>query len=113
MAIQIVTAKFDRMKKYIVVGLLAIGTMFGVKANERVHKMSSEVIFFAAEEFKKVTSKELTPRVVEELLKEYPTSKLGGVYKNGKGEFKLIMVLKSGTRRTVYIDSNGNWFNRR
>ena len=92
---------------------MAMGTLFGVKANEPANAMSKEVIIVVAEEFKKVTSKELTPRVIEELLKEYPTSKLGGVYKNDKEEFKLIMVLKSGTRRTVYIDSNGNWFNRR
>ena len=92
---------------------MAIGTMFAVKASEPTNLKSNEILFFTAEEFKKVTSKELTPRIVEELIKEYPTSKLGGVYKNDKGEFKLIMVLKSGTRRTVYIDSNGNWFNRR
>jgi hypothetical protein len=101
------------MKKYIVVGLMVIGTMVAAKASEPINLISNEVLFLTAEEFKKVTSKELTPRIVEELIKEYPTSKLGGVYKNDKGEFKLIMVLKSGTRRTVYIDSNGNWFNRR
>lgn len=92
---------------------MAIGTMFSVTANEPKNRLSGEVVLLTAEEFKKVTSKELTPKVVEELLKEYPTSKLGGVYKNAKGEFKLIMVLASGARRTVYIDSNGNWFNKR
>ncbi len=101
------------MKKYIVVGLLAIGTIFSATANETVSTVINEVAIFSTEEFKKITSKELTPKVVEELLKEYPTSKLGGVYKNSRGEFKLIMVLKSGTRRTVYIDSNGNWLNKR
>jgi len=101
------------MKKYVVVGLMAIGTIFGATAHDREVTSASEVIVLAADEFKKVTSKELTPKVVEELLKEYPTSKLGGVYKNSKGEFKLIMVLASGTRRTVYIDENGNWLNKR
>ncbi|MFT5735740.1 MAG: hypothetical protein ACJAU2_000858 [Maribacter sp.] len=105
--------KFYSMKKYIVVGLLAIGTIFSATANETVSTVINEVAIFSTEEFKKITSKELTPKVVEELLKEYPTSKLGGVYKNSRGEFKLIMVLKSGTRRTVYIDSNGNWLNKR
>lgn len=62
------------------------------------------------EEYKKVDSSELTPEVVEEILKQYPTSKLAGVYKNSKGQFKLIMVLQSGTRRTVYIDQYGRWF---
>lgn len=62
------------------------------------------------DEFKKVDSSELTPAVVEQILKEYPTSKLGGVYKNNKGQFKLIMVLQSGSRRTVYIDQYGRWF---
>jgi hypothetical protein len=55
----------------------------------------------------------LTPPVIEEILKQYPTSKLGGAYKNDRGEFKLIMVLKSGTRRTVYIDQYGNWINKK
>jgi hypothetical protein len=105
--------KFYSMKKYVVVGLMAIGTIFSATANETVSTVINEVVIFSTEEFKKTTSKELTPKVVEELLKEYPTSKLGGVYKNSQGEFKLIMVLKSGTRRTVYIDSNGNWLNKR
>lgn len=63
------------------------------------------------DEFKKVDSSELTPAVVEQILKEYPTSKLGAVYRNDKGHFKLIMVLQSGSRRTVYIDQYGRWFN--
>ncbi|WP_156950069.1 hypothetical protein [Maribacter antarcticus] len=101
------------MKKYIVVGLMVIGTIFSATANETVSAVINEVAIFSTEEFKKVTSKELTPKVIEQLLKEYPTSKLGGVYKNSKGEFKLIMVLQSGTRRTVYIDYNGNWLNKK
>lgn len=63
-----------------------------------------------SEEFKKVDSSQLTPPVIEEILKQYPTSKLAAVYKNSKNQFKLVMVLKSGTRRTVYIDSYGRWF---
>jgi|TARA_R110000737_G_scaffold339683_1_gene361876 hypothetical protein len=101
------------MKKYIVAGLIAIGTIFSATANTMISISDNEVVVVSTEEFKKVTSKELTPKVVEQLLKEYPTSKLGGVYKNSQGEFKLIMVLQSGTRRTVYIDSNGNWLNKR
>ncbi len=101
------------MKKYWILGLLAMGTMFNVTAKETILPLVNVTHVFLADEFKKVTSKELTPKVVEELLKEYPTSKLGGVYKNTKGEFKLVMVLKSGTRRTVYIDSYGNWLTKR
>ncbi len=101
------------MKKYLVLGLMAMGTLISVSANETERNLSSENITALIEEFKKVTAKELTPKVVEQLLKEYPTSKLGGAYKNNKGEFKLIMVLKSGTRRTVYIDQYGNWLNKR
>jgi hypothetical protein len=52
-----------------------------------------------------VSASELTPPVIDELLKQYPTSKLAAVYRNDKGDFKLIMVLQSGTRRTVYIDA--------
>ena len=65
---------------------------------------------YLVNDYKKVDSSELTPAVVEQILKEYPTSKLAGVYKNEKGQFKLIMVLQSGTRRTVYIDQFGRWF---
>ncbi len=101
------------MKKYVVMSLMAMGTIFNATANETKNTSTNEVVSFLVEEFKKVTSKELTPQIVDELLKEYPTSKLGGVYKNDKGEFKLIMVLKSGTRRTVYIDSYGNWLNKK
>ena len=101
------------MKKYLVIGLMTIGVTFNVTAKETTPTEPVERTILLADEFKKVTSKELTPKVVEELLKQYPTSKLGGVYKNSKGEFKLIMVLKSGTRRTVYIDSHGNWLNKK
>lgn len=72
-----------------------------------------EITAITTDEFKKVDSSELTPPVVEEILKQYPTSKLAGVYKNNKGQFKLIMVLQSGTRRTVYIDQYGNWFKKK
>ncbi|RRQ50331.1 hypothetical protein DZC72_07195 [Maribacter algicola] len=61
------------------------------------------------DDYERIPSSELTPAVVEEILKEYPTSKLGAAYRNSKGIFKLVMVLKSGTRRTVYIDPYGNW----
>lgn len=70
----------------------------------------TNVITAVKDEYKKVDSSELTPAVVEQILKEYPTSKLGGVYKNSRGQFKLIMVLQSGSRRTVYIDQYGRWF---
>jgi len=101
------------MKKYLVLGLMAMGTLTSASASETKKDQPRGTTTMLTEEFKKVTSKELTPKVVEQLLKEYPTSKLGGVYKNNNGEFKLIMVLKSGTRRTVYIDEHGNWLNRR
>lgn len=101
------------MKKYLVLGIMAMGTLTSASASETKKNQPKGTITMLTEEFKKVTSKELTPKVVEQLLKEYPTSKLGGVYKNNNGEFKLIMVLKSGTRRTVYIDEHGNWLNRR
>ena len=92
---------------------MTIGVTFNGTAKETTPAQPVESTILLADEFKKVTSKELTPKVVEELLKQYPTSKLGGVYKNSKGEFKLIMVLKSGTRRTVYIDSYGNWLKKK
>jgi len=100
------------MKRYFIVALFFLGAMYNTEAKD-----SKGISAFAVEkitdDFKKVSSQELTPPVIEELLKQYPTSKLGAVYKNSKGEFKLIMVLKSGTRRTVYIDAYGNWFKKK
>lgn len=60
--------------------------------------------------YKKIDAKELPLPVVEALLKEYPTSKLSQAFRNHQDQFKLIMVLKSGTRRTVFIDAYGRWF---
>ncbi|MDT0538388.1 MULTISPECIES: hypothetical protein [Croceitalea] len=87
--------------------------LFAFNLNAKNIESINEPIEFMeifTDEFKKVNSSELTPPVVEEILKQYPTSKLAAVYKNSKNQFKLIMVLQSGTRRTVYIDSYGRWF---
>ena len=96
------------MKKFVLLTLLAIATFTLSNAN------SNNPIFVSTlnttDGFKRVDSSELTPPVVEQILKEYPTSKLGAVYMNNKGQFKLIMVLQSGSRRTVYIDQYGRWF---
>lgn len=86
---------------------IALSGTFNAQANRAV----SEDVLVVTDDFKKVDSSELTPQVVEQILKEYPTSKLAAVYRNNKGQFKLIMVLQSGTRRTVYIDSYGRWLN--
>ena len=59
--------------------------------------------------YKKIDAKNLPLAVVEALLKGYPTSKLSQAFKNHQDKFKLIMVLKSGTRRTVHIDAYGRW----
>lgn len=101
------------MKKNALLVLLALGMMFNVTAMSVSDTVDKNVEIIIADEFVKVKSSELTPPVVEEILKQYPTSKLGAAYKNDKGEFKLIMVLKSGTRRTVYIDQYGNWINKK
>ncbi|WP_394974672.1 hypothetical protein [uncultured Croceitalea sp.] len=63
--------------------------------------------------FKKIKSSELPPAVVEEILKQYPTSKLRQAYKDSRNTYKLIMVLSSGTARTVYIDSYGRWITKK
>ncbi len=96
------------MKRYLILSLLAIGLTMNVKAmncqnDTLIHNQGIN------DDYKKIPSSELTPAVVEEILKEYPTSKLGAAYRNSRGVFKLVMVLKSGTRRTVYIDPYGNW----
>jgi hypothetical protein len=101
------------MKNYAILVLLAFGMMFSATAMSISKTVETEVVINTVDEFVKIKSSELTPPVIEEILKQYPTSKLGGAYKNDKGEFKLIMVLKSGTRRTVYIDQHGNWINKK
>jgi len=101
------------MKNYALLVFLTFGIVFNASAMNISNTAETEAIEIIADGYVKIKSSELTPPVVEEILKQYPTSKLGGAYKNDKGEFKLIMVLKSGTRRTVYIDQYGNWINKK
>ena len=101
------------MKKYVVMALFATGMIFNLDARNTSNGEVDSMNVNVSDEYEKIPSSELTPPVVEELLKQYPTSKLGAAYRNSKGEFKLIMVLKSGTRRTVYIDSYGNWLDKK
>jgi hypothetical protein len=96
------------MKKYILFSIVVFATIMSAHANSyQMEKVSK--IEMVNDDYERIPSSELTPAVVEEILKEYPTSKLGAAYRNSKGIFKLVMVLKSGTRRTVYIDPYGNW----
>lgn len=101
------------MKKHTLLMLLAMGMLHGTYAMSNFTHARVNSAILLVDEFVKINSSELTPPVVEEILKQYPTSKLGAAYKNDKGEFKLVMVLKSGTRRTVYIDQYGNWINKK
>ncbi|WP_405412361.1 hypothetical protein [Maribacter sp. Asnod1-A12] len=101
------------MKNYALLVFLTFGIMFNATAKTISDRIEKEIVVKTADEYVKIKSSELTPPVIEEILKQYPTSKLGGAFKNDKGEFKLIMVLKSGTRKTVYIDQHGNWINKR
>jgi hypothetical protein len=101
------------MKNYALVILLTLGVMFNATAMNVSNTVETVFPINSADEYVKITSNELTPPVIEEILKQYPTSKLGAAFKNERGEFKLIMVLKSGTRRTVYIDQHGNWLNKK
>ncbi|WP_324025069.1 hypothetical protein QSV08_17905 [Maribacter sp. BPC-D8] len=101
------------MKNYALLVFLTFGIMFNAAAKTSSDIVETAIVVKTADEYIKIKSSELTPPVIEEILKQYPTSKLGGVFKNDKGEFKLIMVLKSGTRKTVYIDQHGNWINKR
>lgn len=100
------------MKKYALLVFMTLGITLNSTAMTGSNFIEKEVAIIT-DEYVKIKSSELTPPVIEEILKQYPTSKLGGAYKNDRGEFKLIMVLKSGTRRTVYIDQYGNWINKK
>jgi hypothetical protein len=109
----VLTIKIVRMKNYAILVLLALGMMFNVTAMTVSNTVEIEAVMNTVDEYVKIKSNQLTPPVIEEILKQYPTSKLGAAYKNDKGDFKLVMVLKSGTRRTVYIDQHGNWINKK
>ena len=100
------------MKNYALLVFLTLGITLNSTAMTCSNFIEKEIAI-NTDEYVKIKSSELTPPVIEEILKQYPTSKLGGAYKNDRGEFKLIMVLKSGTRRTVYIDQYGNWINKK
>ncbi|MEO9478195.1 MAG: hypothetical protein ABJO28_13325 [Maribacter dokdonensis] len=100
------------MKNYTLLVFLILGITLNSTAMTGSNFIEKEIAI-NTDEYVKIKSSELTPPVIEEILKQYPTSKLGGAYKNDRGEFKLIMVLKSGTRRTVYIDQYGNWINKK
>ncbi|VXB34567.1 hypothetical protein [Maribacter litoralis] len=100
------------MKNYALLVFLTLGITLNSTAMTGSNFIENEVAIIT-DEYVKIKSSELTPPVIEEILKQYPTSKLGGAYKNDRGEFKLIMVLKSGTRRTVYIDQYGNWISKK
>jgi hypothetical protein len=100
------------MKSIALLVLIGLGFTTNISAKAlQTNPMDKAVLI--ADDYKRIKSSELTPAVVEELLKQYPTSKLGAAYVNSNGEFKLIMVLKSGTRRTVFIDPYGNWITRK
>lgn len=101
------------MKKHTILAFVVMGMILNASAMKATNAIEDNTLVSVTDEYEKISSSELTPPVVEELLKEYPTSKLGAAYRNSKGEFKLIMVLKSGTRRTVYIDAHGNWLNKK
>ncbi|MEM8506975.1 MAG: hypothetical protein AAF717_04060 [Bacteroidota bacterium] len=93
------------MKKLVFVLLVvAIGTL--PTSATAVNNPASSVL---TDEFKKIDPAELPAAVVQALIKEYPTSRLSEAFKNRQGKYKLIMVLKSGSRRTVYIDTYGRW----
>ena len=100
------------MKNYALLVFLTLGITLNSTAMTGSNFIEKEITI-NTDEYVKIKSSELTPPVIEEILKQYPTSKLGGAYKNDRGEFKLIMVLKSSTRRTVYIDQYGNWINKK
>lgn len=96
--------------KNVIIMLVAILTMTAAFGRTDNARSKTIILVHLPDTYKKIDAKELPPAVVEALLKEYPTSKLSQAFKNHQDKFKLIMVLKSGTRRTVYIDAYGRWF---
>jgi hypothetical protein len=98
------------MKKII---LFAITVLAFNISNAKHNIIDTNIEVLVVDEYKKIKSSELPPAVVEEILKQYPTSRLRQAYKNSQNKYKLIMVLSSGTARTVYIDSYGRWIQKK
>ena len=98
--------------KSVLLFIIAIITFNNVNASSSMGHLHIETIGIA-NEFKKIKSSELPPAVVEEILKQYPTSKLRQAYKDNRNTYKLVMVLSSGTARTVYIDAYGRWIQKK
>lgn len=96
------------MKKlFLSVILVAWVSVVGASEGTTIEINKEEIA--VTDNFKKIDAGELPPAVVESLIKDYPTSTLSEAYKNNQGKYKLIMVLKSGARKTVYIDAYGRW----
>ncbi len=86
---------------------------FGIPQIGNATVSTTPVTGVLIDEFKKIDPSELPPAVVQTLIKDYPTSRLRQAFKNKQGKYKLIMVLKSGTQRTVYIDAYGRWITKK
>ena len=99
------------MKK-ITLFILTIIIFNVANANKTMVNISAPTTI-SLDDFEKIKSSELPPAVVEQILKEYPTSKLRQAYRNKQNKYKLVMVLASGTARTVYIDAYGRWFQKK
>ncbi len=98
--------------KRVLLFVITIITFNNVNTTSAMSHSHVETIVIA-DEFKKIKSSELPPVVVEEILKQYPTSKLRQAYKDNRNTYKLVMVLSSGTARTVYIDAYGRWIQKK
>jgi len=100
------------MRKITLFILTAIMFNF-VNANDAVIGNQNRTNIIINDDYVKIKSSELPSPVVDAILKEYPTSKLRQAYKNKQNKYKLIMVLSSGTARTVYLDAYGRWIQKK
>ena len=98
------------MKK---IALAALLGMAALQTTQAKTLSKSTLLIVKVDEFKKIDPAELPPAVVQALIKEYPTSRLSQAFKNKQGKYKLIMILKSGTKRTIYIDAYGRWITKK
>lgn len=99
------------MKKIVLFTIAALAFNITNAKHNMAYTNTNEIAL--VDEYKKIKSSELPPAVVEEILKQYPTSRLRQAYKNSQNKYKLIMVLSSGTARTVYIDAYGRWIQKK
>ncbi len=114
------------MKKLFFASVFALGTLTAVNAQTEekqptaMNETSVETVAakrdasLTAQDYKELKASELPKSVKDAVAKAYQDATISKAYKNGKGEFKLVITTLAAdgvkkASKTVYLDSNGKW----